>query len=96
MSLARLSSPARYMPAEKAAPIAIATIQNSRWPTLISFRGLLLVANGGFREGQNGAGLCSVRKPAAPALPARPACRILWLTAASEWAAAEDASMCGY
>ncbi|MES2147600.1 MAG: hypothetical protein V4491_07100, partial [Pseudomonadota bacterium] len=46
-SLERLSSPARYIPAENAAPIAMATIQNNRWPTLISFRGLLLVAKGG-------------------------------------------------
>ena len=57
------------MPAENAAPIAIAAIQNSLWPTLISFRGLLLVANGSCREDQNDAGLCSVRKPAPPSLP---------------------------
>jgi len=73
------------MPAENAAPIAIAAIQNSLWPTLISFRGLLLVANGGCREGQDDAGLCSVRKPGPPASPARSACRIWWLTAASGW-----------
>ena len=48
------------MPAEKADPIAIAAIQNSRWPTLISFRGLLLVANGSCREDQNGPRFCSV------------------------------------
>ena len=51
-------------------------IQNSRWPTLISFRGLLLVANGSCREDQGKSGLCSVRKPAPPVPPARSACRI--------------------
>jgi hypothetical protein len=64
------------MPAEKAEPIAIAAIQNSRWPTLISFRELLLVANGNCREGREDAGLCSEMKPAPPASPARSACRI--------------------
>src|SRR3990170_347367 len=57
------------MPAENAAPVEIRTIQSSRWPTLISFRGLLLVANGICREGRNFAGLCSVMKPAVPAPP---------------------------
>ena len=74
------------MPAENAAPIAMAAIQNNLWPTLISFRGLLLVANGDCRESRNDAGLCSVRKPASPTSPARSACRNqmtdrgLWVT----------------
>ena len=57
------------MPAENAAPVEIKTIQSNRWPTLISFRGLLLVANGICKEGRNDAGLCSVMKPAVPAPP---------------------------
>jgi len=83
------------MPAENAAPIAIVAIQNSLWPTLISFRGLLLVANGNCREDQNDAGLCSVRKPAPPASPARSACRIWWLTAALGWPFSDAGSMYG-
>ena len=50
------------MPAENAAPIAMVAIQNSLWPTLISLRGLLLVANGGCKKGL-ATGLCSVLKP---------------------------------
>ena len=48
------------MPAENVAPIAMRTIQSSRKPTLISFLGWLLVANGKGREDQDLSGLCSV------------------------------------
>jgi len=48
------------MPAEKAAPVAMTTIQSSLRPTLISFRGWLLVANGSCREDQDSPRFCSV------------------------------------
>src|SRR5690242_11694274 len=60
----------------KLVPIAVVAIENSRWPTLIASRRLLLVVKGGCREDRIDAGLCSVRKPAPPASPARSACRI--------------------
>ena len=73
---AKLSRPARYMPAQNALPIAITNIHSRRCPTLIALRGLCRVLHGITRRGRRYSELCSVWRPKPPSPPARSACRI--------------------
>jgi len=58
INLVTLSIPAMTIPAVKAAPTAIITIQRRRWAALIWFCGLADVANGRIPEIPNDAAGC--------------------------------------